>query len=40
MKKIDGKLSPATNINGNITYGNGSGTNDYNKLKNKPSILV
>lgn len=38
MKKVDGKLSPVTNINGNITYGNGSGTDDYNKLKNKPQI--
>lgn len=38
MKKVEGKLSPVTNINGNITYGNGSGTDDYNKLKNKPQI--
>jgi len=38
MKKIDGRLSAVTNIDGNITFGNGSGTDDYNKLKNKPQI--
>lgn len=47
-KNIDGDLSPlssvsgdivrSSNINGNITWGNGFGTRDYNKLINKPQI--
>lgn len=47
-KDIDGELSPLSsvsgeiirspNINGDITWGNGLGTRDYNKLINKPQI--
>lgn len=47
-KDIDGELSPLSsvsgeiirspNINGDITWGNGLGTKDYNKLINKPQI--
>lgn len=38
MKKIDGKISAVTNIDGNIAYSNNGGTSDYNKLINKPQI--
>lgn len=47
-KDIDGDLSPLSsisgditrspNIDGTITWGNGLGTKDYNKLINKPQI--
>ena len=47
-KNVDGDLSPLSsisgditrspNINGTITWGNGLGTKDYNKLINKPQI--
>ena len=38
MKKIHGKITTLSNIKGEITYGNGQGVTDYEKLNNKPSI--
>lgn len=38
LSNIDGDINSLSNLNGSITYGNGVGTRDYNKLYNKPQI--